>query len=102
MSLSDSRLSAIDSSNSFGKLGNNIIEGRAAVVVGANFDGGNASFTFSGSANQTFTNNGGANLTGTWIIDKTGGTVTAAHPHRCVSAAAGADPFGGQRSARRG
>src|SRR5438876_599073 len=61
-----------------GKLGNNIIEGRAAVVVGANFDGGNASLTFSGSANQTFTNNGGANLTGTWIIDKTDGTVTAA------------------------
>jgi hypothetical protein len=48
------------------------------VTVGANFDGGGTALTFSGSGNQTFTNNGGPNLTGIWTIDKPSGTVTAA------------------------
>jgi len=48
------------------------------VTIGPNFDGGNTGFTFGGAANQTFANNGGINLTGTWTINKPSGFVTAA------------------------
>jgi hypothetical protein len=54
------------------------LEARAAVTIASTFGGGDARLTFSGSANQIFTNNGGANLTGTWTINKPSGTVTAA------------------------
>src|SRR5205085_3889921 len=61
-----------------GIVNGNTIEGRAAVTIGPNFDGGQVPLTFSGSANQTFTNNGGANPTGTWTINKPTGKVMLA------------------------
>jgi hypothetical protein len=48
------------------------------VTVGANFDGGSGPLSFTGSDPQVFTNNGGANTSGSWTINKTGDTVTAA------------------------
>jgi hypothetical protein len=60
-----------------GQAGTTIVA-QGAVVVGANFDGGPTNITFGGSANQTFTNNGGANPAGTWTVNKSAGTVTAA------------------------
>ena len=54
------------------------IDARGAVSIASTFDGSQADLSFSGSANQTFTNNGGANPTGTWTINKTSGKVTLA------------------------
>jgi hypothetical protein len=53
------------------------LEARGPVVVDPTFDGGGGALNFAGSANQTFANNGGANLTGTWTINKPFGVVTA-------------------------
>jgi hypothetical protein len=58
--------------------GGTLLEARAAVTIASTFGGGDARLIFSGSANQIFTNNGGANLSGTWTINKPSGTVTAA------------------------
>ena len=46
------------------------------MVVASTFDGGNTAVTFAGASDQTFSNNGGANPTGTWTVNKTGGAVT--------------------------
>lgn len=54
------------------------IDARGDVVIGADADGGNANVRFAGGNNQTFTNSGGLNTTGTWTIDKPAGVVTAA------------------------
>ncbi|HEV7745972.1 MAG TPA: DUF4214 domain-containing protein [Pyrinomonadaceae bacterium] len=54
------------------------LEARGAVVVGAAFDGGTGDLTFAGAANQIFTNNGGANPSGTWTFNKPSGKVTLA------------------------
>ncbi len=48
------------------------------VTIGAGADGDNVQMTFIGTNNQTFTNNGGLNTTGTMTINKPSGTVTAA------------------------
>ena len=45
------------------------------VSIAPTFDGGTASMMFSGAANQTYLNTGGVNLTGTWTVNKSGGTV---------------------------
>ncbi len=58
------------------------LEPRGNVAVGNGFGGttsNTSSLTFAGSNNQTYINNGGENPRGTWSIDKTGGTVTAAN-----------------------
>ncbi|MBP6004870.1 MAG: carboxypeptidase regulatory-like domain-containing protein [Pyrinomonadaceae bacterium] len=47
------------------------------VIVENTADGGNAQVRFGGTANQTFTNNGGPNFTGTWTVDKPSGTVNS-------------------------
>ena len=52
------------------------LEARGAVVVGPNFDGSNAALTFTGTMNQTFTNNGGPNPTGAWTVNKSAGALT--------------------------
>lgn len=54
------------------------VEARGGITVAPIFDGSSMNIVFSGPANQTFTNNGGPNPTGTWTIDKPAGTVTAA------------------------
>jgi hypothetical protein len=61
-----------------GKIVTNTIEGRGAVTVGPNFDGGDSNLTFGGGANQTFTNNGGVLPTNVWTINKAAGKVTLA------------------------
>lgn len=49
------------------------------VTIGAGADGGNARLLFTGALDQTFTNNGGSNMSGEWRVSKGfGGTVTAA------------------------
>ncbi|HET8677934.1 MAG TPA: hypothetical protein VFO63_19190, partial [Blastocatellia bacterium] len=49
------------------------------MTIANTFDGGNnTSVTFSGSADQTFTNNGGATPTGNWTVDKSARAVTLA------------------------
>ena len=48
------------------------------MTIASTFDGGNLDVTFAGSANQVFTNNGGANPTGTWTVNKSAGKVTLA------------------------
>jgi hypothetical protein len=55
-----------------------IVEADGSVVIGPNFDGGATNFKFGGGADQTFTNNGGANPTGTWTVNKWFGRVTVA------------------------
>ncbi len=47
------------------------------VVIENTADGGNAEVRFGGTANQTFTNNGGPNFTGALTVDKPSGTVNA-------------------------
>jgi hypothetical protein len=51
------------------------IEARGPVSIASTFDGGGANVTFSGSADQTFTNSGGVNPSGTWTVNKTAGVV---------------------------
>ncbi|MBL8186064.1 MAG: DUF2012 domain-containing protein, partial [Blastocatellia bacterium] len=48
------------------------------VSIASTFDGGIAGLTFSGSANQTYTNAGGVNPRGIWTVNKPSGTLTAA------------------------
>jgi hypothetical protein len=48
------------------------------LTIGPGADGGDAQVRFTGATEQTFQNNGGVNLTGTFTVDKTSGTVTAA------------------------
>jgi hypothetical protein len=60
-----------------GTLFGGTLQPRGNVVIAGTFDGGSGTaVTFSGSNNQTFTNNGGANPTGTWTVNKTAGSVT--------------------------
>jgi len=54
------------------------IEAQGLVTIAATFDGGNSSISFSGPADQTFTNNGGVNPSGTWTVNKSSGKVTLA------------------------
>ncbi|MDQ4121319.1 MAG: carboxypeptidase regulatory-like domain-containing protein [Acidobacteriota bacterium] len=58
------------------------IEAHGDVNVAATFDATSGflepNFVFAGANNQTFTNNGAPNLTGTWTINKPSGTVIAA------------------------
>src|SRR5437867_1284452 len=56
--------------------GTGTIDAQGAVSIASTFDGGTANMSFSGSSNQTFTNNGGVNPSGTWTIDKASGSVT--------------------------
>ena len=58
--------------------GTGTIDAQGPVSIASTFDGGSAKLSFSGSANQTFTNNGGANPTGTWTVNKSSGKVTLA------------------------
>lgn len=59
-------------------------QARGNVVVQSTFGfgnpltGGTTSITFNGTGNQTFTNSGGANPSGTWTINKPSGSVTLA------------------------
>ena len=46
------------------------------VTIANTFDGGTGTITFSGPNDQTFSNNGGSNPTGTWTIDKSSGRVS--------------------------
>ena len=46
------------------------INAQGNVVVASTFDGGHTSLSFTGTSDQTFTDNGGTNLTGVWTIDK--------------------------------
>jgi protocatechuate 3,4-dioxygenase beta subunit len=61
-----------------GSIVNGTLQPRGNMTVANTFDGGTTAVTFSGAADQTFTNSGGANPSGTWTVDKTSGTVTAA------------------------
>ncbi len=54
------------------------VEAQGDVTVLPTFDGGVVRTTFSGTNNQTFTNTGGANPTGTWTINKSGGALILA------------------------
>ena len=52
---------------------------QGAVTIGSAYDGGSAILNFTGTANQTFTDNStGSKPTGTWTINKSSGTVTLA------------------------
>jgi hypothetical protein len=48
------------------------------MVVQPQASGGTASLVFNGTGNQTFTNNGGQNLSGAWTVNKPSGAVTLA------------------------
>lgn len=61
-----------------GLLGGGTLDARGNVTVGAEFDGGSGSWQFGGTATQSFTNNGGVNPTGPFVLNKTGGTVNLA------------------------
>lgn len=67
-----------------GLVQNGTIEVQGDAVVensfgfGTPLSGGSVSLTFNGNGNQTFTNNGGPNPTGPWIVNKPVGTLTAA------------------------
>ena len=61
-----------------GFINNGVLAAQADVLVAGTFDGGTTAMTFSGGADQTFTNNGGFNPVGTWTINKPSGIVTAA------------------------
>lgn len=64
-----------------GAVQNATLEAQGNVTIGSGFhdDAGNAGrLAFGGPNDQTFTNNGGGNPRGTWTIDKSSGTVTAA------------------------
>lgn len=55
------------------------LEAQGAVTISSTFDSSSASLTFTGTANQTFTDSGtGSKPTGTWTINKSSGTVTLA------------------------
>ena len=54
------------------------LQAEGAVSVASAFDGGTTMLTFSGSANQSFTNNGGVNPTGPWTVNKSAGFLTLA------------------------
>ena len=57
---------------------NAAFEAKGNVFIASTFGGSGAKVSFTGAANQTFTNSGGANPTGAWTINKPTGTVTAA------------------------
>lgn len=69
-------LGSLDLSN--GSHSGSALDARGNVTVGSGFDGGSGTFQFSGTANQTFINNGGVNTTGAWVLNKTGGTINLA------------------------
>lgn len=54
------------------------IEARGNVVIGASAGGGTTTISFTGSNNQTYTDQGGNELDGDITINKSGGTVTLA------------------------
>lgn len=54
------------------------LEAQGNVSIASTFEGGNINFRFGGTANQTFSNNGGVNPTGAWIVNKPSGAVTLA------------------------
>lgn len=53
-------------------------EGQGAVSIGTGFDGGSATLSFTGTANQTYTDSGGDEPDGDITINKSSGTVTLA------------------------
>lgn len=61
-----------------GQVGFGILRPEGNFTVGPGADGGDARISFTGSAAQTFENNGGINPSGTFTLDKPTGTVTAA------------------------
>ncbi|MCA1634041.1 MAG: immunoglobulin domain-containing protein [Acidobacteria bacterium] len=61
-----------------GSVGGGTLSPRGNMTVASTFDGGGARVTFSGAEAQTYTNNGGANPTGTWTVNKSAGKVTLA------------------------
>ncbi len=74
----DTWVASGDITISNGQVAFGILRPERNFTVGAGADGGDARVSFTGSAAQTFQNNGGVNLTGTFTVDKTSGTVTAA------------------------
>lgn len=54
------------------------VEAQGNVVMASTYDGGDAALRFGGSANQSYTNAGGVNMTGTWTVNKTGGVLSLA------------------------
>lgn len=58
--------------------GNTTLEAQGDVFVASTFLGGITGLSFTGTANQTYTNAGGTNLGGAWTINKPSGTVTLA------------------------
>ena len=61
-----------------GQVDTGTVQAQGNVVVGANFDAGNSPLQFTGTANQTYTDNGGNELDGDITINKSSGTVTLA------------------------
>ena len=59
-------------------LSNSLLEARGDVSVASTFNGGTTGLSFTGPANQTYTNAGGTNLSRAWTIDKPSNTVTLA------------------------
>jgi hypothetical protein len=51
------------------------IEALGAVSVASTYDSGNSNIRFGGTADQTYSNGGGVNQTGTWTIDKPAGSI---------------------------
>src|SRR3989344_5466208 len=54
------------------------IQAQGSVTVASTFDGGSAALTFAGTANQSYTDNGGTALTGTVTVNKSSGTLSLA------------------------
>ncbi len=54
------------------------VQAKGNVVTEPAADGGNSAITFNGAGPQTFTNNGGANITGTFTVNKPVGTALTA------------------------
>ncbi len=63
-----------------GSITNGAFIAQGDVSIASTFDGSNSAVTFSGTANQTYTNSGGLNQnpTGAWTINKAAGNLTAA------------------------
>ncbi|MFA5870244.1 MAG: hypothetical protein WC941_11170, partial [Candidatus Bathyarchaeia archaeon] len=61
-----------------GSINTGTVAAQGDVTVASTFDGGSSPLSFTGGANQAFTNGGGVIPTGTWTVDKFAGTVTLA------------------------
>ena len=56
--------------------GGGVVNALGNVSIAATYDGGSATLSFSGAANQTYSDAGGIKPTGIWTINKSGGTLT--------------------------